>query len=85
MTPIIYKLKYLRKSHKKPDTYTSNAPVIVGDIIEIEADDLRHVSKIRKLIFGDQLVLSKSLDSNELAYLSAIKQGVLRKQPENHA
>ena len=78
MTSIIYKLKYIRKAQNKPTIYTSNIPVLVGDIIEIEADDLRHVSKIRRLIFGDQLVLSKSLDSNELAYLSAIKEGVLK-------
>ena len=78
MASLIYKLKYIRKTRNKPHTYRSDTTVRVGNIIEIETDDFRHVSKIRKLIFGDQLVLSKSLDSNELAYLSAIKQGVLR-------
>ena len=78
MTSAVYKLKYIRKARNKPHTYTSNTTVRVGDIIEIETADFRHVSKIRKLIFGDQLVLSKSLDTNELAYLSAIKKGVLR-------
>jgi len=79
MASIKYKLKCITKTPIKPYTYTSTTPVRVGDIIEIEVGDLRRVHKIRKLIFGAQLVLSKSLDSNQLAYLEAVKKGVLRR------
>ena len=69
-----YKLKCLQRLRNKPQTYTSVTPVIAGDVIEVETDDFRYVSKVRKLLYGPQLVISDSLDPNERSSLSAVKQ-----------
>ena len=75
MALVRYKLKFVRKDYIKPRTYTSNHPVRVGDVIEIEAGDFRYVAAIRSLVLGPQLRISELCNSYDLAYSLAIKQG----------
>ena len=75
MALIRYRLKFNLKDYKKPQTYSSNGSVRVGDVIEIEAGDFRYVARVRCLVFGPQLGISEPCNSYDLAYLLSIKQG----------
>lgn len=74
-----FRLKYLADADDmQPKTYSTDLKPLIGDVIQIDNGDYHCITKINQLKSGGQLVLSKSGQNDDAAYLLAQQLGHLQ-------
>jgi hypothetical protein len=70
-----YQLKYLFEASDKPSTYSSDTPVNIGDVIEVDNSLFHCVVYKTELNPGTELELSEEASSPAAALYQAIQRG----------